>query len=212
MVFVYSPSGVHYCATIDALHSTLDHYKPNTYYLRDGKRILTITQALSLPSDADLWLCLRLPGGKGGFGSNLRAQGNRLSHPSRSGTLGSCRDLTTGLRLRDIRSNRIVREWREEGGNEAVERERLRALAERHQHREAERESRERRVVEERCSAVVEQAHGQAERMEQTILDCHAIIMIASGEDNNNGHSSIMTRSCGWEDELLTAVGSQSTK
>lgn len=43
----------------------------------------------------------RLLGGKGGFGSNLRAQGNKLSSKNRSGNYDSCRDLN-GKKIRAV--------------------------------------------------------------------------------------------------------------
>lgn len=41
----------------------------------------------------------RLPGGKGGFGSQLRAQGSKMSSKKRSGNYEACRDLA-GRRIR----------------------------------------------------------------------------------------------------------------
>lgn len=53
---------------------------------------------------------LRLPGGKGGFGSNLRAQGNKMSNKKRNLGQESCRNLD-GQRLRTINQNRLVSEY-----------------------------------------------------------------------------------------------------
>lgn len=53
---------------------------------------------------------LRLPGGKGGFGSNLRAQGNKMSSKKRSGGYEACRDLS-GNRLRTLNQSRLIQEY-----------------------------------------------------------------------------------------------------
>jgi len=53
---------------------------------------------------------LRLPGGKGGFGSQLRAQGNRMSSKKRAGGYEACRDLS-GRRLRTINQSRAIADY-----------------------------------------------------------------------------------------------------
>lgn len=53
---------------------------------------------------------LRLLGGKGGFGSNLRAQGSKMSSKRRAGTRESCRDLA-GRRLRSLNQSRLINEY-----------------------------------------------------------------------------------------------------
>lgn len=53
---------------------------------------------------------LRLSGGKGGFGSNLRAQGNKMSTRKRSGGNIDCRDLS-GRRLRSINEQKLIDEY-----------------------------------------------------------------------------------------------------
>lgn len=52
----------------------------------------------------------RLLGGKGGFGSNLRAQGNKMSARKRSGGNDACRDLS-GRRLRTVNETKLIAEY-----------------------------------------------------------------------------------------------------
>lgn len=54
---------------------------------------------------------LRLLGGKGGFGSQLRAQGNKMSSKKRAGNYESCRDLETGARVRTAKQHRLIEEY-----------------------------------------------------------------------------------------------------
>lgn len=51
----------------------------------------------------------RLLGGKGGFGSQLRAQGTRMSSKKRAGGYEACRDLS-GRRLRSIKEAQLISE------------------------------------------------------------------------------------------------------
>lgn len=53
---------------------------------------------------------LRLNGGKGGFGSQLRAQGNRMSSKKRAGNYEACRDLS-GRRLRSVKEAQIISDY-----------------------------------------------------------------------------------------------------
>lgn len=53
---------------------------------------------------------LRLLGGKGGFGSQLRAQGNKMSSKKRAGNYESCRSLN-GQRLRVQKQTKMVEEY-----------------------------------------------------------------------------------------------------
>lgn len=53
---------------------------------------------------------LRLLGGKGGFGSQLRAQGNRMSSKKRAGNYEACRDLS-GRRLRTVNQAKMISEY-----------------------------------------------------------------------------------------------------
>lgn len=56
-----------------------------------------------------LRLRFRMLGGKGGFGSQLRAQGNKMSSKRRAGDFSSCRDLT-GKRVRTVGQNQKIEE------------------------------------------------------------------------------------------------------
>lgn len=60
--------------------------------------------------DGTVHVRLRLLGGKGGFGSNLRAQGSKMSSKRRAGTRESCRDLA-GRRLRTLNQSRMINEY-----------------------------------------------------------------------------------------------------
>lgn len=53
---------------------------------------------------------LRLLGGKGGFGSQLRAQGNKMSSKKRAGGYEACRDLS-GRRIRTINQAKLIDEY-----------------------------------------------------------------------------------------------------
>jgi hypothetical protein len=53
---------------------------------------------------------LRLPGGKGGFGSQLRAQGNKMSSKKRAGNYEACRDLS-GQRLRSQKQAKLIADY-----------------------------------------------------------------------------------------------------
>ena len=58
---------------------------------------------------AVLHLRFRILGGKGGFGSQLRAQGNKMSSKKRAGDYSCCRDLT-GRRIRTTEQNQKIEE------------------------------------------------------------------------------------------------------
>lgn len=77
-------------------------------YLRTASRILTLSTPLSALRHAQsplhpitLDVCVRVRGGKGGFGSQLRAAGGRMSSGKNTNT-DSCRDLS-GRRLSTIK-------------------------------------------------------------------------------------------------------------
>ena len=53
---------------------------------------------------------LRLLGGKGGFGSQLRAQGNKMSSKKRAGNYEACRSLN-GQRLRVQKQTKMIEEY-----------------------------------------------------------------------------------------------------
>lgn len=72
------------------------------YRLRCGKQLVPVTLSIeSFSQDACLQLVVMMPGGKGGFGSRLRREGQRLSHPRRAGKREDCRDLQ-GRRIGDV--------------------------------------------------------------------------------------------------------------
>lgn len=65
---------------------------------------------LSKCSETVLQVKLRLPGGKGGFGSQLRAQGNKMSSKKRAGNYESCRTLN-GQRVRAQKQAKLIEEY-----------------------------------------------------------------------------------------------------
>lgn len=67
---------------------------------------------LDFRSPACISLRLRLLGGKGGFGSNLRAQGSKMSSKRRRLGNESCRNLS-GQRLRALNQSRMIAEYLE---------------------------------------------------------------------------------------------------
>lgn len=164
MVFVRDGERLLYFYDVSLLEDYLDNkYHEGSYYIHDGTRILY--KPITLHNDQEIRISLRLPGGKGGFGSNLRAQGNRLSARKRSGNYESCRDLATGLRLRDLQRTKLVTEFEQSGGKEGVKRKREREYRERVEKRVAEEESKLRRV-DGRDLMAVERAHKEAEKIE----------------------------------------------
>lgn len=60
----------------------------------------------------DIHVRLRLRGGKGGFGSQLRAQGNKMSSKKRAGNYEACRDLS-GQRMRSQKQAKLIEEYLE---------------------------------------------------------------------------------------------------
>lgn len=65
---------------------------------------------LSKCSETVFQVKLRLPGGKGGFGSQLRAQGNKMSSKKRAGNYESCRSLN-GQRIRAQKQTKLIEEY-----------------------------------------------------------------------------------------------------
>ena len=71
--------------------------KPSHFYLKKcSEQVYTVR--------------LRLLGGKGGFGSQLRAQGNKMSSKKRAGNYESCRNLN-GQRLRTEKHTKMIEEY-----------------------------------------------------------------------------------------------------
>ena len=65
---------------------------------------------LSKCSESVFQVKLRLLGGKGGFGSQLRAQGNKMSSKKRAGNYESCRTLN-GQRIRVQKQTKLIEEY-----------------------------------------------------------------------------------------------------
>lgn len=102
------------------LASDGDQYKKSELYIEDFAQVSsTLFNELKLKcSDFYLSKCsenvyhvkLRLLGGKGGFGSQLRAQGNKMSSKKRAGNYESCRSLN-GQRLRVQKQTKMIEEY-----------------------------------------------------------------------------------------------------
>lgn len=80
------------------------------YFIKCGKHILSPLEDASPFEYAQV--CVRVRGGKGGFGSRLKAEGQRLSNPKRAGNYGECKDLE-GRRLQDVRDAQQIQEYLE---------------------------------------------------------------------------------------------------
>lgn len=64
----------------------------------------------SSPSSGIFEIRLRIVGGKGGFGSQLRSQGSKMSSIKRAGNYEDCRDLT-GRRIRHVKDEKAIQEY-----------------------------------------------------------------------------------------------------
>ncbi|XP_050075501.1 replication stress response regulator SDE2-like [Anopheles maculipalpis] len=98
---------------------------PSAYYCTQNGRRITSLECGSLRPDVPVRIVERLPGGKGGFGSMLRAIGAQIEKTTNR---EACRDLS-GRRLRDINEEKRLKAYlekqQEEGdGNERVKAER----------------------------------------------------------------------------------------
>uniref|UniRef100_A0A182K6T3 Sde2_N_Ubi domain-containing protein n=1 Tax=Anopheles christyi TaxID=43041 RepID=A0A182K6T3_9DIPT len=95
---------------------------PSEYYCtQNGRRVSAFDHGILLP-DVPLRICERLPGGKGGFGSMLRAIGAQIEKTTNR---EACRDLS-GRRLRDINEEKRLKAYLEKQ-QEAEENERVKA-------------------------------------------------------------------------------------
>lgn len=85
---------------------------PTQYYLlsNNGRKITDET-----PCANEIQLVLKVFGGKGGFGSNLRSV-----HVEKTTNVEACRDLS-GRRLRDIHTEQRLKTWMEKKKNEILE-------------------------------------------------------------------------------------------
>ncbi|XP_054711557.1 splicing regulator SDE2-like [Uloborus diversus] len=89
----------------DLQDSVLSYTADSDYKLYyNGKKLL---QTDALHKDAVIHVVLSLPGGKGGFGSMLRAIGAQIEKTTNR---EACRDLS-GRRLRDINEEERIRKW-----------------------------------------------------------------------------------------------------
>lgn len=93
-----------------------------------GPLSLLSSGAQGQQQDVHLRLSLKLLGGKGGFGSQLRAAGGRMSTRGREQNTDSCRDLS-GRRLSSVKEAQKVAQYVE--GAEERERQRKEAQAKR---------------------------------------------------------------------------------
>lgn len=75
------------------------------YLLQNGKTAPAVDERLT--SSQDIHIALRLVGGKGGFGSMLRAIGAQIEKTTNR---EACRDLS-GRRLRDINEEKRLKTW-----------------------------------------------------------------------------------------------------
>ena len=187
------------CAYLDAL--------PGDFYIHDGRRILK--NFINLENDKQLWLCLRLPGGKGGFGSNLRAQGNRLSKRHRSGNYESCRDAETGMRLRDKEHVAVIKAQTERGGvlvhGDAVDMaNRRRAYEERQAIKQQKQEHKITQQAITKTRQTSERAHKEAMRVESILQKSSCFLQKESlGDEKGKEPLEPAKRlNCAWDEDL----------
>lgn len=88
------------------LETTLNLTSNEFYLTQNGKRL---TNDSNLVSNINVYIHLKLFGGKGGFGSMLRAIGAQIEKTTNR---EACRDLS-GRRLRDINEEKRVKSWLE---------------------------------------------------------------------------------------------------
>ena len=136
-----------------------------------GGRALLAPHPPPLAAGATVDLCLRLRGGKGGFGALLRGQG-------RDGKItdnyDACRDLT-GRRLRTVEAEKKLKEW----AAQAKERE-LEKVAERHI-RDLARQQRRERDYEVNVEAVRGEQRAALERVHEAVQSALAEGLLAEG-------------------------------
>uniref|UniRef100_A0A8W7PLM3 SDE2-like domain-containing protein n=1 Tax=Anopheles coluzzii TaxID=1518534 RepID=A0A8W7PLM3_ANOCL len=95
---------------------------PSEYYCTQNGRRVSAADHGNLVPDVPLRVCERLPGGKGGFGSMLRAIGAQIEKTTNR---EACRDLS-GRRLRDINEEKRLKAYLEKQ-QEAEDNERVKA-------------------------------------------------------------------------------------
>uniref|UniRef100_A0A182QHS8 SDE2-like domain-containing protein n=1 Tax=Anopheles farauti TaxID=69004 RepID=A0A182QHS8_9DIPT len=97
--------------------------QPSEYYCTQNGRRVSLTNVDAIRPDIPLRVCERLPGGKGGFGSMLRAIGAQIEKTTNR---EACRDLS-GRRLRDINEEKRLKAYLEKQQEVAGEDERVKA-------------------------------------------------------------------------------------
>ncbi|CAL8076612.1 unnamed protein product [Orchesella dallaii] len=107
----YSPSYNDVATLKRVIKSTLkmpsDFEDEDSFYLLWNGKILTDEQMGSLPLSSLITIVPRVLGGKGGFGSMLRAIGAQIEKTTNR---DACRDLS-GRRLRDINEEQRLKKW-----------------------------------------------------------------------------------------------------
>ncbi|XP_036994697.2 splicing regulator SDE2 [Artibeus jamaicensis] len=154
----------------------------------------------------------RLRGGKGGFGSMLRALGAQIEKTTNR---EACRDLS-GRRLRDVNHEKAMAEWVKQQAEREAEKEQKRL------------ERLQRKLAEPRCCfaspSYLQQCHELAERLEDSVLRgmqaaSSKVVSVELGETRKrpsiakaDGGTSAAKRRCFWlgTDGLEAAEGSGS--
>ncbi|XP_075157205.1 splicing regulator SDE2 [Haematobia irritans] len=130
-------------------------FSPNSFYLEQNGKVLRGTPVEGVP----VYIRLRVLGGKGGFGSMLRAIGAQIEKTTNR---EACRDLS-GRRLRDINEEKRLKAWLDKQGDrerEAEERkkrkiEKLLAVP-KHEFKDEEYEEARSKLTEKVCSSFEE--------------------------------------------------------
>lgn len=94
-------------ALIERIESTLNLRSSEYYLTQNGKRLTVASQLDENNNNAAVHIHLRVLGGKGGFGSMLRAIGAQIEKTTNR---EACRDLS-GRRLRDINEEKRLKSW-----------------------------------------------------------------------------------------------------
>lgn len=97
---------------IGAVCNALNLSSSEFYLMQNGKLLQNNDEHIDIESSA-IHVCLRLCGGKGGFGSMLRAIGAQIEKTTNR---EACRDLS-GRRLRDINEEKRLKEYLEKQEN-----------------------------------------------------------------------------------------------
>jgi hypothetical protein len=80
-------------------------------YLRGGNTFYTMDQIGCWPRNQILQAGCHLLGGKGGFGSRLKAEGQRLSNKKRSGNYEACIDYESGRQIGQISEGKLIEDF-----------------------------------------------------------------------------------------------------